>query len=225
MDPLVIGVIVVAIAIVGFLLWQRRRSEQLRARYGSEYDRTVAGLGRRRAESELADRERRVEQLNVRPLAAAEREHYVLQWRQLQALFVDDPRGAVTQADRLLDEVMNRRGYPLEDFDQRMADLSVHHARVLDNYRAAREITLRHRRGEATTEDLRRAMVYFRALFVDLLESDEGRDEHGRESVRDASRAHDAERVVDRRVERDDLVDERVARPEPRNLDDREMRP
>lgn len=219
MDPLVIGVIVLAIGIVVFLLWQRRRSERLRARYGSEYDRTVAGLGRRRAESELANRERRVEQLNVRPLGAAEREHYVLQWRQLQALFVDDPRGAVTQADRLLDEVMNRRGYPLEDFDQRMADLSVHHGRVLDNYRAAREITLRHRRGEATTEDLRRATVYFRALFVDLLESDEGRDEP------DVSRVQSAERVVDRRVERDDRADGRGARPEPRNLEDREIRP
>jgi len=113
----------------------------------------------------------------------------------VQTRFVDDPKGAVTDADRLVEDVMKTRGYPISEFDQRAADLSVHHPRVVDNYRAARDIAQRHRRGEATTEDLRQAMVYYRGLFQDLLEDREHADEPRREAS--APRANE-ERIVER---------------------------
>jgi hypothetical protein len=128
-----------------------------------------------------------VDALEIRPLSAEQRGAFTQQWRNVQAMFVDDPRGAVTRADGLVEEVMKTRGYPVSDFDQRAADLSVHHGRVVENYRAAREIAIRHRRGMATTEDLRQAMVYYRELFQDLLED----------------REHMTERPVERAVERD----------------------
>jgi hypothetical protein len=184
--------ILVALVVVGGLVWyfgvQRQRTEQLRARYGPEYSRTVSEVGsQRRAEEELLKRQERVEHLEIRPLLADQRELFGQQWRSVQAKFVDDPGGAVTRADRLVEEVMKTRGYPVSDFEQRAADLSVHHARVVENYRAAREIAARHRRNTATTEDLRKAMVYYRELFQDLLED----------------REHAPERAVDRPVERE----------------------
>jgi hypothetical protein len=172
MVAIVVGVLV--LAAVGWYLWQRRRSEALQARYGSEYDRAVHQVGdKRRAESELLKRQERVEHLEIRALAAEERGRFVEQWRAVQARFVDDPKGAVGDADRLVEEVMKARGYPVADFDQRAADLSVHHPSVVANYRAARDIAARHRRGEASTEDLRQAMVHYRELFADLLEDRE----------------------------------------------------
>jgi hypothetical protein len=184
--------IVVALIVVGVAAWymvvQRRRTEGLRARYGPEYSRTVNQIGdQRKAEAELVKRQERVEALDIRPLSAEQRGQFTQQWRNVQAMFVDDPRGAITRADGLVEEVMKVRGYPVSDFDQRAADLSVHHGRVVENYRAAREIAVRHRRGMATTEDLRQAMVYYRELFQDLLED----------------REHMAERPVERAVERD----------------------
>lgn len=184
--------IVVALIVVGVAAWymvvQRRRTEDLRARYGPEYSRTVNQIGdQRRAEAELVKRQERVEALEIRPLSAEQRGQFTQQWRNVQAMFVDDPRGAITRADGLVEEVMKVRGYPVSDFDQRAADLSVHHGRVVENYRAAREIAIRHRRGMATTEDLRQAMVYYRELFQDLLED----------------REHMTERPVERAVERD----------------------
>lgn len=171
---IVIVVAVVALAVVGFLVWQRRRSDELKARYGPEYERAVNDLGdRRKAESELQRREERVKHLDIRPLAVEERSRFASDWRNVQTRFVDDPKGAVTDADRLVEDTMKVRGYPVSDFDQQAADLSVHHPRVVDNYRAARDIARRHRRGEASTEDLRQAMVYYRELFVDLLEDRE----------------------------------------------------
>src|SRR5206468_8150182 len=164
----------VVLAGIGWLVWQRQRSEALRARYGPEYDRAVNQMGdKRRAESELVKRQERVEHLDIRPLSAAQQHDYTGRWRSVQSKFVDDPKGAVTDADALVEDVMKARGYPITDFDQRAADLSVHHPRVVENYRAARDIALRHRRGEATTEDLRQAMVFYRALFQDLLEDRE----------------------------------------------------
>lgn len=184
--------ILVAVIFVGVAAWyvvmQRRRTQDLRTLYGPEYVRTVSQVGdRRRAEDELVKRQERVDALEIRPLSAAQRGEFTQQWRNVQAMFVDDPRGAVTRADGMVEEVMKTRGYPVSDFDQRAADLSVHHGRVVQNYRAAREIAIRHRRGMATTEDLRQAMVYYRELFQDLLED----------------REHMAERPVERAVERD----------------------
>ena len=172
MIAIIVGVVV--LALLGVLVWQRQRSEALRARYGPEYERTVNTLGdKRRAESELLRRQERVEALDIVPLSAQQQTAYLQQWRAVQSRFVDDPKGAVTDADRLVEDVMKTRGYPISNFDQRAADLSVHHPRVVENYRAARDIAQRHRRGEATTEDLRQAMVHYRGLFQDLLEDRE----------------------------------------------------
>ncbi len=202
----IVVVAVLVLAAVGWLVWQRRRSDALRSQYGPEYDRAVNQMGdKRRAESELVKRQERVEQLDIRPLSAAQRNDYTDRWRTVQAKFVDDPKGAVTDADGLVESVMKVRGYPVTDFDQRAADLSVHHPRVVENYRAARDIALRHRRGEATTEDLRQAMVYYRVLFQDLLEDREHAASAATETV------HQTERVVERNAARaDERVRERV---------------
>ncbi len=198
MDPIGVVAIVIALAVVaglGWYLWQKRRSEQLQERYGPEYSRAVEERGdRRRAESELVKRKERVDKLDIHPLSAERRERYTREWRTVQATFVDQPETAVTEADLLVEEVMKARGYPVAEFDQRLADLSVHHPRVVDNYRSARAIALQHRRGEASTEDLRQAMVYYRELFDDLLED--------RES---------AERSAGRKAERDDGRDRKSA--------------
>jgi hypothetical protein len=192
----IIGILVALVVVAGviwFVMGQRRRTEALQARYGPEYSRTLSEVGdQRRAEEELVKRQERVEHLEIRPLLADQQRLFAQQWRGVQAMFVDDPGGAVSRADGLVEEVMKTRGYPVTDFDQRAADLSVHHARVVDNYRAAREIAERHRRAAASTEDLRKAMVHYRELFEDLLED--------RENARVADRAVD--RPVDREVRR-----------------------
>jgi hypothetical protein len=215
----IIGVII-AIVVLGGIAWylvtRQRQSEALRAQYGPEYAHTVRETGSaRRAEDELIKRKERVEALDIAPLSAEQRAQFTREWRRVQVTFVDDPGGAVTRADTLVEEVMKLRGYPVADFDQRAADLSVHHARVVENYRAARDIADRHRRREATTEDLRKAMVYYRELFQDLLED----------------RENAADRVVDRQVERDVAArgDGRAPEPEPtvneRLRRDRDVRP
>jgi hypothetical protein len=213
--------IIVALIVIGVAAWyvgvQRRRTHDLQAQYGPEYSRTVSQIGdQRRAEHELVKRQERVDALEIRPISAEQRGQFTQQWRSVQAMFVDDPRGAVTRADGLVEEVMKTRGYPVSDFDQRAADLSVHHARVVQNYRSAREIAIRHRRGMATTEDLRQAMVYYRELFQDLLED----------------REHMAEHPVDRAVERDvqraadDRATDRVPSDNQRPIRvDRDVRP
>lgn len=177
MDPVTIVAIVVGVALlamVGWFLWQRQRSEHLRTQYGREYDRTVQTVGdKRKAEAELVRREKRLEHLEIRALQPEERSRFIEDWRVVQTRFVDAPKQAVTDADRLVEEVMKARGYPVADFEQRAADLSVHHGAFVDNYRSAREIAVRHRRGEASTEDLRQAMVHYRELFADLLEDRE----------------------------------------------------
>jgi len=161
----------VLIAVIAWMYENRRRSHLLHHHFGPEYDRLVHERGsRRRAEHELADRAKRVKGLTIRPLLAGERAHYAELWRAQQIRFVDDPRGAVSEADRLVEEVMRLRGYPVGDFEQRAADVSVDHPRVVENYRLAHDIALRHERGQASTEELRKAMIYYRALFEDLLE-------------------------------------------------------
>lgn len=174
MDPKVIVIAVVILIVVLAVVWmiaRKRRTEALRGRFGPEYERTVREHGPGRAEAVLSQREKRVERLQIRELAVDERERFITEWRTVQSRFVDDPKGAVRDADELVSRLMNARGYPMSDFEQRAADISVDHPRVVDNYRAAHEIALRHQRGEASTEDLRNAVIYYRTLFDDLLQN------------------------------------------------------
>ncbi len=169
----VLAFLVIAIvALVSVANAQRQRSDMLRERFGPEYQRTVEQVGdRRKAEAELAARTKRVQEFDIHPLAPRERDQFLREWQATQARFVDDPQGAVTEADHLVVQAMQARGYPMESFDQRVADISVNHPDVVQNYRAARDIALRNEQGQATTEDLRQAMVYYRDLFNDLLET------------------------------------------------------
>lgn len=173
---LVLGLLVLVLAAVAFVVWSRgRRRAGLKSRFGPEYARTVEQVGDpHKAESVLAARQKRVASYTIKPLAPQMREHFIVTWRDVQAKFVDDPKYAVTRADDLLGEVMSARGYPVkDDFDQRAEDLSVDHAEVVQNYRSAHDIALRHSRGDASTEDLRTAMIHYRALFDDLVNEPE----------------------------------------------------
>ncbi len=171
---LIVLIILVVLAIVAYLavmLMQRRRTEQLRDQFGPEYDRTVAERGDvRGAESDLAERRSRRERLEIRPLSADARSRYADAWRVTQTRFVDQPDDAVQEANRLVMAVMRERGYPVDDFEQQAADVSVDHPAVVENYRAAHAIAEANLAGTATTEDLRQAMVHYRALFEELLE-------------------------------------------------------
>ncbi len=169
---LIIGLVVIVVAgITAWLFLRKRRSERLRTQFGgSEYDRAVKEDGsRRHAEAGLKERTARVERLNIRPLAPGDRARFVESWRRVEARFVDGPGGAVTEADQLLGDVMSTRGYPVGDFEQRAADISVDHPLVLENYRTAHEIALRQTKGQANTEDLRQAMIHYRTLFEELV--------------------------------------------------------
>lgn len=169
---IVIGVGVVVVVAVALFGADRRRSQQLEERFGTEYKRTVAERGdRRAAESELREREQVREGLDIRPLSERQRERYAEEWQQVQTDFVDNPSGAVGEADRLVAEVMRERGYPVDDFDQQAAVVSVDHPEVVANYREGHAIYLSVDRGDASTEDLRQAMQHYRALFDDLLEN------------------------------------------------------
>jgi hypothetical protein len=164
--------VLVGAAVVCYFVLRRKRTEQLRRRFGPEYERTVRESGSVvAAESRLQAREKRVERLHIRPLSADDAARFGAAWKSVQATFVDDPGSAVTEADRLVGELMRARGYPVGDFDQRVEDISVDHPKVVMNYRAARDIALDHARGRASTEDLRQAMVHYRALFTELLET------------------------------------------------------
>jgi len=191
---IVIG-LVVAIVILGILIsaLRTRRSRSLRDRFGREYDRTVdkAG-GRREAEQELRKREQRHDELELRPLSADARERYLRQWQVTQGRFVDDPTGAVSEADNLVQQVKRDRGYPVDDFEQRAADISVEHPEVVEKYRTANGIARASERGEASTEDLRHSVRHYRALFVELLEvDDEAEDASTRDRRVEEVRAHD----------------------------------
>jgi hypothetical protein len=174
-----IVIALVALVVIGLVAWSvmtRRRTDQLRDRFGPEYERTVQSEGdKRTAESELLQREKRREQLEIRPLQPAARERYLGSWRDIQNRFVDVPVEAVREADALVTQVMRERGYPMEDFDQRAADISVDHPHLVENYRSAHEAARRSAEGQATTEELRQAVVYYRALFEELLEPGETR--------------------------------------------------
>lgn len=167
---IVVIAIIVAVAAAGFLFWQFGRTKRLRERFGPEYDRTVEETGTKyRAEAKLQRLEKRVERLRVRALEPAERANFEKSWRLIQARFVDNPNGAVLDADRMLGEVMSVEGYPVLDFEQRAADISVDHPRVVENYREGHRIALLQEQGRASTEDLRKAIIHYRTLFDDLI--------------------------------------------------------
>jgi hypothetical protein len=166
----VIGIVVI-LAIVAFIVMTRRRTGVLREQFGPEYERTVESAGERRgAENELMDRRERRQQFNITTLPPAARERYQEDWRMIQSQFVDDPASAVSSADRMIQSVMRERGYPVEDFDQRADDLSVDYPHVVQNYREGRLLARAGRdMDKGSTEDLRRAFRYYRALFDELV--------------------------------------------------------
>jgi hypothetical protein len=174
-NTLVIVAAIILLLVVGAIVYmtmQRRKQEELRDKFGPEYERTVEMYGdEKRAQEALAAREKRVKKLDIRPLTSDEYQRFSNAWNQVQARFVDDPSGAVNEGDRLVTELMQTRGYPMGDFEQRAADISVDHANVVTNYRAARDIAAANRNGSVSTEELRQALVHYRALFQDLLET------------------------------------------------------
>ena len=176
-----IGVVVLLLGLAVWAYTTRRRRVNLRERFGPEYERTVAAVGPARAESVLRERAERVSRFNVRKLTEDQADAFAREWRRIQARFVDNPDGAVGEADQLVMQVMAARGYPIEDFDRRADDLSVDHPVVVQNYRTARALALRRQRGEAGTEEMRQAVVNYRELFNELLEVD-ARGAHRRAS-------------------------------------------
>jgi hypothetical protein len=177
---IVAGAVVIALlALAAWLFSQKKKqSVRLQQRFGPEYGRAVGKLGgRTKAESELKAREKRVEHLTITPLTPAEAVSFSEAWSALQGRFVDNPKGVVVQADQLVRELMLKRGYPMGDFERRAADISVDHPAVVENYRAARAIAARDERGEADTEELRKAVVHYRVLFDEMLEVREAKQE------------------------------------------------
>jgi hypothetical protein len=172
----IIIIVVLALVLIGGLLaisfMGRNRTGRLHDQFGSEYDQTVDALGKKKAQNELDERVKHVDSLDIRPLTSSERERYMADWMAVQAKFVDEPGQAIINADRLIIEVMQMRAYPVSDFDQRAADISVQYPNLVSNYRAAREIALKNKQGQADTEELRQAMIYYRSLFDELLEKD-----------------------------------------------------
>ncbi len=173
----VAAVVLVAIVVAGAIASRRRaRTAQLRERFGPEYERAVdSSDDRREAEAELQQRMERRKELDIRPLSPAARERYLSSWQDVQAQFVDAPAASIASADGIIIAVMRERGYPVDDFEQRAADVSVDHPRVVENYRAGHDIADRCARNEASTEDLRQGMQHYRALFEELLETDSDR--------------------------------------------------
>ena len=167
---LVIGLAVgIGIALI-LVLFFFNRSRRLKDRFGPEYSRAIAETGDRwKAESALQHRKKRVDSLHIRTLDSVQREEFQNAWRSIQVQFIDDPNGTVVEANRLIESVLLAEGYPVADFEQRAADISVEHPTVVENYRGGHQIVLRHAKGHATTEDLRKAMLHFRTLFEDLL--------------------------------------------------------
>jgi hypothetical protein len=173
LNPIMLILIVCLVLAIGIAVWmymQKRQTQMLRSKFGPEYDKAIGEhRDRGHAESELHKRERRVAKFKIHLLKAEDRSRYSEDWRREQSLFVDDPRAALNHADILVRDVMQRRGYPVGDFDENATDLSVDHPLVVENYRIAHEIALREGQGQDSTEDLRKAMISYRALFDDLL--------------------------------------------------------
>lgn len=192
---------VVAVIVVLGIIWsatRAKRSRGLQDSFGREYDRTVDQTGNRRAaEKELRERQKQHDKLDIRPLSPESREKYVRRWQSTQTRFVDDPKGAVAEADRLVQEVMQERGYPTKDFDRRVADISVDHPNLVEKYRNADGVARASENGEASTEDMRHSVRHYRALFAELLETDDDNlenvdDVHSRDGDRAEVSAHDS---------------------------------
>jgi hypothetical protein len=161
----------VVVAAIGYLIVRQQRTKALRSRFGPEYTRAVDEYrSQGRAESVLAKREKRVQRLAIHPIDADARSRFSARWKTVQERFVDDPAAAIGDADRLVAEVMNERGYPMADFEQRAADISVDHPDVVEHYRTAHDIAQSHRQRPVSTEDLRKALLHYRGLFASLLE-------------------------------------------------------
>ena len=179
-NPVVMGVVaIVALVMVLAVVWMvtrqrnRKRTEALRGRFGSEYDLALREHGSRaKAEAALVERVNRVNRMTIRPLTEVERGQFLEEWEAIQARFIDHPRGAVTEADELINSILKARGYEGGPFDRRIADLSVHHASLVEPYRRANGVTVGAGRNEATTEELRSAMLLYRALFEEFLQGD-----------------------------------------------------
>jgi hypothetical protein len=175
LDPKLIALVAVAAVVIVGLVWlsvrqRRTMTADLRKRFGPEYEEAVREHGSaRRAEAQLAGRAKRVNGLNIRDLDPAQRERFSRQWQALQSRFVDEPKGAVAEADALVSSLIQARGYPVADFNQRAADISVHHPQVVANYRSAHEIAVLLGQGNTSTEELRTAMIHFRSLFEELM--------------------------------------------------------
>jgi hypothetical protein len=170
---LIAAVAVLLIAAIVMSIRKKQRTKQLQSQFGPEYDRTIESAdNKRKAESELAARQERREELDIRPLSSAARERYTTQWQTVQAQFVDNPSGAVGSADTLIQSVMADRGYPVDDFDSRAADVSVDHPQVVENYREGHRLAEQCANGNGSTEELRQAMRHYRALFDELVEPD-----------------------------------------------------
>ena len=179
----IVVIAVIAVIVVARSVNSRKRTKRLKEQFGPEYERTLAETGEQHAaEDELAARERRRDKLNIVALSPQAREKYAASWRAVQTAFIDNPSSAVGDADRLVMAVMRERGYPIEDFDQRAADISVDHPAVVDNYRAAHRISLSQQQGNVDTEEERQAFVHYRALFEKLLET--GKDQDNSQEAR-----------------------------------------
>lgn len=174
---IVIAAVLIILIVAGLLLTKRRRSERLQSQFGPEYERAVRETGDKgKAEAELHDRRKRVEKLDIRPLDREQRQRFTTEWEKVQADFVDDPEQSIRGADILLQDVMTARGYPVKNFEQVAADISVDHPAVVQHFRTAHEIAVRHERGHADTEDLRKAMINYRELFDELVSDGEDVD-------------------------------------------------
>lgn len=171
-ETLMVILVAVAVVVAGAAVVSSRqsRSKHLREKFGPEYDYTLEKVGdKRTVEETLAERENRIKKLNIRALDANERERYRRDWSEVQADFVDDPSKSIEAANRLITEVMVARGFPVADFDQRAADLSVLYPEFVPNYRSAYDIAMKNQNNGATTEELRQGMVYYRSMFAELL--------------------------------------------------------
>ena len=215
-----------AVAVLGFVVLvvlPKRRSDRLRTGFGPEYDRTVDATGdKRQAEAELTQRANRRSSYEIRPLQPEAREAYKREWERTQAHFVDEPVDAVARADQEIMRVMRERGYPVEDFDQRAADISVDHPKVVEGYRTAHQVATRAAAGEATTEDLRMAMVHYRALFQDLLVADDEQPQQARDATGvDTTREEHRRSADDSGASRDTVRPDDAAEPTKSRLEEK----
>ena len=170
---IVVVLVVIIGVILGLIFSRRNRSDQLQEKFGPEYDRTVETMGgEKKAQTELNERQKHVEALDIRPLSVSEHDRYLAEWAAVQSKFVDEPGQAIVDADRRIMEVMQIRGYPVSDFEQRAADISVKYPALVSNYRGAREIANKNKLGQASTEELRQAMIYYHSLFEELLKTE-----------------------------------------------------